>query len=520
MSETKELPITSADAPLDLLIIGAGVSGVDLAHHISKDFPQWNWAIVDSNSDIGGTWNTFTYPGIRSDSDMATFAFPFKPWPHPNTLGSAEQIKTYVREVAQDAGVLDRLTLNTWISDANFHADKDLWEITGRQAAEGINNAEGLGASEDQQKTVTVWTKRVHFASGYYRHSSGFTAPIPGLSDFKGTLIHPQRWPDDVDVRGKKCVVVGSGATAITLIPSLHAMGAKTTMLQRTPTYIAPLPNSDQISALFKPLGARGNAIARNVHIYRDMAQYYLCQKFPRLAKGIFWLWARRYLSASSVKEHFRPPYNPWDQRVCKSPDGDFYQALQSGAEVVTGKIDTVVPEGVRLQDGRLVEADILIVATGLELQAFGATSIRVDNVEVDRPSMVAYRCLMLSNMPNLTYTIGYLNQSWTLRADMTSRYLIRLWKHMEANGLTLAAPVVPEGMACDRPMMEMSSGYIQRSVHSLPRQGDADPWRMEQDYVRERKVIERGDVLKDMAFDDAARAAAVSATGPVASVA
>lgn len=509
MSKTKPLHHGTPEAPLDLLIVGAGISGVNISHYINQEFPHWDWLVVDSNSDIGGTWNTFRYPGIRSDSDMATFSLPFKPWPHPNTLGSAQQIQDYLREAATEAGMDDRLDLSTWVSSANFHTDFELWEVTALQAAPGVNNAEGLGVGEERR--ITFWAKRIHFASGYYRHSSGYTADIPGIDSFTGRAFHPQNWPEDLDIRGKKAVIIGSGATSVTLLPAMHNMGAEVTMLQRTPTYIAPLPNTDQISTATAILGKRRHSVARNLHIYRDMAQYHLCQTFPILARGVFWLMNRAFLPAAEVRRNFRPPYNPWDQRVCKSPDGDFFQALRGGAKVVTGKIQTVVEDGIVLDDGQKLDADIIIIATGLQLQAFGNADMQIDGTSIDRPEMAAYRCLMLSDMPNLTYTIGYVNQSWTLRADMTSRYLVRLWKHMEQEGLRLAAPVLPDGMVTDIPMLEMESGYIKRSVHELPRQGQADPWRMKHDYVRERRVIEHGDVLADMVFDEDATAAAVA---------
>lgn len=269
---------------------------------------------------------------------------------------------------------------------------------------------------------MTLWTKRVHFASGYFRHANGFTADIPGLDNFQGQVIHPQRWPDDIDVRAKNVVVIGSGATAITLIPALHKMGARATMLQRTPTYIAPLLETDMISAVTRTLLPHkcADKTARHIHIARDMAQYHACQTLPTVARGLFWMWNRRYLTKEQVKNHFRPPYNPWDQRVCKAPDGDVFRAIADGATVVTGKIAEVQEHGVLLQDGRFIDADILVTATGLILQAFGQAEIAVDGSVIPMDKLVSYRGLMMNAVPNFSYTIGYLNQSWTLRADHT----------------------------------------------------------------------------------------------------
>ncbi|WP_151903639.1 flavin-containing monooxygenase [Corynebacterium urogenitale] len=506
---------SSPDSPHDLVIIGAGLSGVDLAHHVSRNFPDWDWVAVDSNSDIGGTWNTFRYPGIRSDSDMATFSFPFKKWPHSGTLGSGANIKEYAREAAADIGLLDRLQLSTYVRRANFHTDTGLWELTLSIGPNGTDMSEG-GARGVAQKEQTIWTRRTHFASGYYKHAEGFTAAIPGLHNFSGELIHPQRWPENLDVRGKRCIIIGSGATAVTLVPALHDMGAHVTMLQRTPTYVAPLPEVDTISFIYEALLPERIAApaARHTHIWRDMIQYWLCQGVPTLAKGFFWLLNRCFISAEEINKNFRPPYNPWDQRVCKSPGGDIFKAINDGARVVTGKITQVEATGVRLQDGTLLEADILITATGLELQAFGNAELAIDGVVLPMNKLVSYRGLMMNALPNFSYTIGYLNQSWTLRADMTSRYMVALWKDVIRRDQGFAAPKLPEGARADKPLLEMESGYIQRSVHKLPKQGEDDPWRMRHDYVYESRRLLASDRDHDMAFgSDATTAAKALAT-------
>lgn len=516
----------TAERPLDLLIVGAGLSGIDLAYHVHKNFPGWNWAAVDSNYDVGGTWATFQYPGIRSDSDMATFSLPFKKWPHKGTLGSGKQIRDYCREAAQEIDMLDRLQLSTWVESVNFHTDRGLWEVTMRVGRPGHANSEGTDGSDTTatanpgQPTITTWTRRLHFATGYYRHAEGFTAEIEGVNTFEGTALHPQQWPRDLDVRGKKVTVIGSGATAITLVPALHAMGADVTMLQRTPTYIAPLPETDTISSLVglglstEP-GKFGHRLARSLHIGRDMAQYHLCQTFPSIAKLVFRGWNRLYLPADEVRRNFTPPYGPWDQRVCKSPGGDFFKAVRDGAKVVTDHIERVDADGVRLRSGGYIEADVLVIATGLQLLAFGDANFSVDGAPVPTESLVAYRAMMANRLPNFSYTIGYLNQSWTLRADMTSRYLVQLWKDMDSRGEQWACPVLPAGEPADRPLLEMSSGYIQRSVGTLPRQAAGDPWRMEHDYIKERRTYTSADNTHDMAFGvDALEAAAPLAAG------
>ena len=499
------LDTSSRENPLDLFIVGAGLSGIDLAHHVNENFPDWNWQIVDSNKAVGGTWVTFTYPGIRSDSDMATFSFPFKRWPHKGSLGSGERIQRYIEDVAREEGVFERLTLHTWVKSANFDSAADLWEVTMLTRNDGQPIPEG-NAPEDAPLTEhTVWTKRLHFSSGYYKHNRGFTAEIPGMERFAGTLIHPQRWPENLDMTGKKAIIIGSGATAITLLPALHEAGADVTMLQRTPTYVAPLPNRDNITAVTTKLMPEKRALsaARALHIGRDMMQYWMCQGFPRLARGYFMLLNRMYIPFKDILAHFNPPYGPWDQRVCKSPDGDFFKAMQDGAKVATGKIATVTEDGIKLQDGSFLPADIIITATGLDIQVFGGATITVDGEEKPVPSAVAYRGLMVDGLPNFSFTVGYLNQSWTLRADLVSRYMCRLWQLMSADGYTTATPRLPEHLTADIPLMNMDSGYLVRARKDLPTQAEADPWAFTQDYIHEYRTWgrESTDLRKDMVF-------------------
>lgn len=496
---------SSSHDPLDLLIVGAGISGIDLVHHINKNFPEWQWAIVDSNKAVGGTWVTFTYPGIRSDSDMATFSFPFKRWPHQGSLGSGHNIQKYVEEVAREEGVFDRLTLHTWVKSADFHSDSGLWEVTMLTREDGQDMPEGNAPDSAPVTERTVWTKRLHFSSGYYKHHRGFTAEIPGMERFEGTVIHPQRWPENLEVDGKKAIIIGSGATAITLLPALHDQGADVTMLQRTPTYVAPLLNRDNFTAVTTRIMPEKPALAtaRALHIVRDMAQYWLCQGLPWVARGYFMALNRWYIPFREIFTNFNPPYGPWDQRVCKSPDGDFFKAMQDGAKVVTGKIDTVTADGISLADGTFLPADIIITATGLDIQVFGGARISVDGVERPVPQSVAYRGLMVDGLPNFSFTVGYLNQSWTLRADMVSRYMIRLWKMMDADGYTQATPQFPADLEADTPLLNMESGYLVRARKELPTQATADPWHFAQDYIREYRSWGRAgaDLRADMVF-------------------
>lgn len=474
----------TVDQPLDLLIVGAGLSGIDLAHHVAQNFPHWSWEIHDTHDDLGGTWHTFTYPGIRSDSDMATFGFPFRPWPHKGTLGQGADIKEYIRDVARDCGALERLRTGSWIKDADWQTDKGLYAVTAV-----------TGSGER-----TIYARRVHYASGYYSHDKGFRPTFPAEEDFTGQIIHPQQWPDDLNYKGTRIVVIGSGATAITLIPALEKAGAEVTMLQRSPSYVAPLPEVDIISSIWKKLLPAGPAyrVARFNHAARDMAQYVVAQRTPWLFKNALRLMQRPYLSADQINEHFTPRYNPWDQRVCKAPNGDIFSALQRNADVVTDTIDRFTTDGVRLASGRELRADIIVTATGLELEAFGGGTLSIDGEELQLSDQVFYRGIMLAGLPNFSFTVGYVNASWTLRSDMVSRYMVKLWK----TGEEFYSPALPPGRS-DRPLLDFEAGYVQRGVHRFPTQGDGSPWQYTQNYLTELPELAYGDQRRDMVFGD-----------------
>ncbi|MGO2737737.1 flavin-containing monooxygenase [Corynebacterium variabile] len=502
--------MTQTLAPLDLLIVGAGIGGIDMGHHVVTNFPDWNWEIVDSNTDLGGTWTTFTYPGIRSDSDMATFSLPWKPWKGKTTLGDGADIREYLRDAAREDGFLDRIRLNTWVKSVNFDTASGLWEVTTVHAHDHGPDDRADAPAENLVETV-VRARRIHLACGYYNHRDGHLPHYPGQEDFTGnggTHIHAQAWkPEEQgDVTGKKIIIIGSGATAVTLLPALAKAGAHVTMLQRTPTWIAALPDRDNISAVWTrliPKKSLAHKVARANHIIRDMTQWYLARRTPFIVRGALHRVQRLWLTPEQIKRDFTPPYNPWDQRVCKAPNGDIFRAIKDGtADVVTATIDRFVPEGVRLSDGRVLEADTVISATGLQLQMFGGASASVDGVEIDLSQQVAYRGVLLSGLPNVSFTVGYLNQSWTTRADLTARYVVRLWRHMADRGLSLAAPVTPGPEVTRRELLEFDAGYIKRGQHLTPRQGDRSPWLYRQDYLAEWPELSRGDITEEMVFD------------------
>lgn len=504
--------MTETPAPLDLLIVGAGIGGIDMGHHVAHNFPDWNWEIVDSNTDLGGTWTTFTYPGIRSDSDMASFSLPWKPWQGAHALGAGADIREYLRDAAREDGFLDRIRLNTWVKSVNFDTASGLWEITTVRAHD--HGPDDRPDAPDGNLTETVIrAKRLHLACGYYDHRDGFLPHYPGQEDFTahgGTLIHAQAWKpaEQGDVNGKRIVVIGSGATAITLLPALADLGADVTMLQRTPTWVAALPDFDTITAVWTRLipwnGKLAHKVARGNHIVRDMTQWYIARHLPFAFRWFLQGLQRIWLTPEQIRRDFTPPYKPWDQRVCKAPDGDIFRAIKAGtAEVVTATIDRFVPEGVRLTDGRVLPADTVISATGLQLQMFGGASASVDGEEVDLSELVAYRGVLLSGLPNISFTVGYLNQSWTTRADLTARYVVRLWRHMADHDIGLAAPAIPGPGVERRELLEFDAGYIKRGQHLTPRQGDRSPWLYRQDYLAEWPELSRGDVTEEMLFDE-----------------
>jgi monooxygenase len=469
---------------LDIVIVGAGISGISAAWHLQDRCPSKRYAVLERRDDLGGTWDLFRYPGIRSDSDMFTLGFRFKPWESAQSIADGASIKAYIRETAAENGIdrhiryRHRVVAAEW-SDADNH-----WIVT-------VDN-------DGRQEDITC--KFLFACSGYYNYDEGYSPTFEGAEDFQGTIVHPQHWPEDLDYAGKRVVVIGSGATAVTLIPALVNSGADhVTMLQRSPTYIGSLP-------LIDPVAERANRLlpARAAHVVNrwkaigfSTGQYQMSRRFPAFMRKTLMKMAKRRLPEGyDVEKHFGPSYNVWDQRLCLAPDGDLFRTIRHGqADVVTDTIVRFTKTGIKLSSGDELPADIIITATGLNLQLFGGAEIRRNGLPVDLTDSMAYKGMMLSGMPNMAFTIGYTNASWTLKADLVSEFVCRVINYMDSHGYDTVVPQHPGDSVDERPLMDFTPGYVLRALDYLPKAGSVSPWRLKQNYLLDLQLIRRGRV-------------------------
>ena len=486
----------------DVVVIGAGISGIGAATYFTRELPGKSLIVLEGREDIGGTWDLFRYPGIRSDSDLHTFGYEFKPWRHDAAIADAHLIKDYLQETVEE-NKLDRLIrLRHRVVAAEWTSEDATWTLT----------VEAADPATGRESTKTIRTGWVFAATGYYRYDEGYTPEFPGREDFEGTIVHPQHWPEDLDYGDKKVVVIGSGATAITLIPAMAngpRPAAHVTMLQRTPTYVMALPRVDRIAlALTKLLGEkRGYAATRRKNILADRAVLKGLRAFPKAGRAFIRREnIKRLPKGFDVDKHFNPPYDPWDQRLCLAPDGDFFDTISAGkASVVTDKILRFSRTGVVLASGEEVTADIVVTATGLNLQLFGGTPIIVDGEKVDIADSITYRGMLLSGIPNWAMAIGYTTSSWTLKVSLMCRYFLDLVRYMDEHAYTSVVPVPVPGMQ-RRPVMDLQSGYAKRGEPFTPKQGVEAPWRMEMDYTDDARAL-RGPVADDsLAFGTTSR--------------
>ncbi len=492
----------------DVLIVGAGLSGIGAACHLRRSAPGTSFAILEAREAIGGTWDLFRYPGIRSDSDMHTLGYAFKPWNQAKAIADGTSIREYISETAREYGVESSIRFGHRVVSASWSTPDARWTVEVQRA--------------DTGESLTLTCGFLHMCSGYYDYAGGFTPEFPGTERFKGEIIHPQHWPEDLDYAGKRVVVIGSGATAVTLVPAMAQEAAHVTMLQRSPSYVLSLPGRDPLAeALRRRLPAgMAYAIVRWKNVLRGAAFYGLSRRHPGLIRGLI----RRGVQASlpegyDVDTHFKPRYDPWDQRVCVVPDGDLFKALSSGrASMVTDGIETFTEHGLRLKSGREREADIIVTATGLVLQLFGGAQLSVDGERVNFVDRVAYKGMMLSGVPNLTLALGYTNASWTLKADLVNEYLCRLLNYMREHGHAEVMPVEPDPSVARIPLLDLQSGYIERAAHWLPKQGATVPWRLYQNYPRDIRLFKRGSVADEgVRFSSPARAEHEEPAVPIA---
>ncbi len=462
---------------VDVLIVGAGLSGIGAAWHLRKRCPHRTFAILEGRDAIGGTWDLFRYPGIRSDSDMYTLGYSFKPWTNPRAIADGESILRYIRETAEENGIDRHIRFGHRVVRADWSSADARWTVEAER--------DGL--------PVRLTCSFLFVCSGYYRYSEGYTPEFDGLERFGGRVVHPQRWPEDLDYRGKRVVVIGSGATAVTLVPAMARDAAHVTMLQRSPTYVVSRPGSDAVADWLRArLPARwAYTLTRWKNVLIQLAFYKLARSRPEKVRRGLLARVREALGPDyDVATHFTPKYQPWDQRLCLVPDDDLFAAIRSGAaSVVTDRIRSFTEKGVLLESGRQLEADVVVTATGLVLELFGGMKVAVDGKDVDFSRTVSYKGMMYGGVPNFASAFGYTNASWTLKCDLTCEYVCRLLNHMQRSGAVQATPRAPEQMET-APWLDFTSGYVVRAMDRFPRQGTRAPWRLYQNYARDLLLI------------------------------
>ncbi|AUG75418.1 Flavin-binding family monooxygenase [Kitasatospora sp. MMS16-BH015] len=485
-SATPATPDGSDAEHLDVLIVGAGISGIGAARYLKAELPGRSFAILEGREASGGTWDLFRYPGVRSDSDLHTLGYAFKPWRDRHAIADAPRILSYLRETATENGLDPHIRYRHRVLGASWSSDEARWTVEVERT--------------DTGSRTTLTCGWLFSAGGYYRYDEGFTPRFEGREEFRGTIVHPQHWPEQLDYAGRRVVVIGSGATAVTLVPAMARTTAHVTMLQRTPTYVVPVPRSDLLANTLKTfLGQeRGYALTRRKNIAQQRLVWRFCRKYPQAARRLIrWVNSRQLPPGYPVDLHFNPPYDPWDQRLCAVPDGDLFRAIREGrASVVTDRIARFTEQGLLLESGRELAADVVVTATGLNVQAFGGIRLTVDGREVRLPDTVAYKGMMLSGVPNFAFAIGYTNSSWTLKVGLLCEHFCRLLAHLDAHGYDTCRPQPADPGMPTRPFLDFGAGYVRRAVDSLPRQGDRKPWLTSTDYREDLELLRSGGVV------------------------
>ncbi|MGE0068456.1 MAG: flavin-containing monooxygenase [Solirubrobacterales bacterium] len=501
-------PTVNLSAPpehLDVLIVGAGLSGIGAAHHLQRRCPGKSYAILEARERTGGTWDLFRYPGIRSDSDMHTLGYNFRPWTDPKAIADGDSILNYVRDTASEAGIDAKIRLQHKVTSAEWSSEEARWTVTAERG--------------DTGETVTLTCGFLYMCSGYYRYDHGYTPELAGIDNFAGEVVHPQHWPEGIDYAGKRVVVIGSGATAMTLVPAMAKDAAKVTMLQRSPTYVISMPGEDAIANfLRRHLPARAAyTIVRWKNVLTQGAFYRLSRSRPAFVKKLLRKGAIKALPPGyDVDTHFKPKYNPWDQRVCLVPDADLFRAIGEGsAEIATDRIAGFDATGIELESGRRLDADVVITATGLNVLFLGGTKVTIDGTEPEIARTMTYKGMMLNGFPNFAFALGYTNASWTLKADLVSEYVCRLLNHMDAGGYDVCVPEITDPSVSEEPLLDFNSGYVLRALDGLPKQGSKEPWKLRQSYPYDLRQMRRGSLL-DGAMQFRRKGAAAQSPPPV----
>jgi cation diffusion facilitator CzcD-associated flavoprotein CzcO len=491
---------------VEVLIVGAGLSGIGAAHHLQTSCPGKSYAILEARDRLGGTWDLFKYPGIRSDSDMYTLGYCFRPWEDAQAIADGSSILDYVRRTAREGGIDRRIRFGHRAVRAEFSSERARWTVTAERA--------------DTQETVQLSCDFLFMCSGYYRYDAGYTPEFPGVERFGGEIVHPQLWPEELDYTDKRVVVIGSGATAITLVPALARRAAHVTMLQRSPSWVVSLPGEDRVANLLRRyLPAKtAYAVTRWKNVLRTMLSFELSRRRPNVIKAFLRRGLERELPADyDIDTHFKPRYDPWDQRLCLVPDGDLFEAIRAGsASVVTDRIETFTETGLELESGAELQADLIVTATGLDLLALGGIELAVDEREVSLPETMGYRGMMLSDVPNFAFAIGYTNASWTLKCDLTCEYVCRLLSYMDARGYRQCVPRIRDAAVKPLPFIDFTSGYVLRAIEKFPKQGSKAPWRLYQNYPLDIVSLKRG-AIDDGALEFSRAGTSVPAGDPVA---
>ncbi len=466
----------------DVLIVGAGLSGIGAAAHLKMELPEKSFAILEGREAMGGTWDLFRYPGIRSDSDMYTLGYRFRPWNNPKAIADGPSILEYIRDTAKEFKLENTIRYDHRVKKASWSTDDALWTVE----------------AESGGKKVYFTCNFLYLCTGYYDYEKGYTPDFAGMKRFRGRIVHPQKWTADIDYENKKVIVIGSGATAVTLVPALAEKAAHVTMLQRSPTYVVSRPAEDKIANFLRSFlpPRTAYAVTRWKNVLLGMFFYNLSRKRPSLMKRLIDKGIKKNLGEELAADHFTPNYNPWDQRLCLIPDADLFRAIsEKKASVVTDHIETFTETGIELKSGKNLGADIIVTATGLTMKIMAGMYLEVDGKKIDLSETMTYKGMMFSDVPNVASAFGYTNASWTLKCDLTAQYICRMLEFMDENDYAICTPKLNDPSVKPMPVVDFNSGYIQRAIETLPKQGSKTPWRVHQNYIKDVRMFRYGNI-------------------------